>query len=225
MTCNQRTSSKTLIGSQQRRFTVLAQDFFRGVDLFKYLTESQLERMAKMAAKVSFPKGKIIKESDAPEGVYIVESGIAKVTKSQMDSSCDEAELGILREGSSFGELSTIDGLPRSANVTAMEPVTCYFLPRNDFMVALKETPEIGLGMLHAFASMVRSANNWASSVVDTPQDSKHLPTTDTPMRIASENFTPPPTPENSSRLTPPSTPVPPAPSPLPAPIIRSFRL
>ncbi len=204
---------------------MLAQDFFRGVDLFKYLTESQLEQMAKMAGKVSFPKGKIIKESDAPEGVYIVESGIAKVTKSQMDSSCDEAELGILREGSSFGELSTIDGLPRSANVIAMEPVTCYFLPRNDFMVALKETPEIGLGILHAFASMVRSANNWASSVVDTPQDSKHLPTTDTPMRIASENFTPPPTPENSSRLTPPSTPVPPAPSPLPAPIIRSFRL
>ena len=204
---------------------MLAQDFFRGVDLFKYLTESQLERMAKMAAKVSFPKGKVIKASDAPEGVYIVESGIAKVTKSQMDSSCDEAELGILREGSSFGELSTIDGLPRSANVIAMEPVTCYFLPRNDFMLALKETPEIGLAMLHAFAAMVRKANNWASCVIDPPQESKYLPTTDTPVRIALENFTPPPIPENSGRLTPPSNSIPPAPTPLPSPIIRSFRL
>ncbi len=203
----------------------MAQDFFRGVDLFKYLTDSQLEQMAKMAGKVMFPKGKIISESDAPAGVYIVESGIAKVTKSRKDSSGDEAELGILREGSSFGELSTIDGLPRSANVIAMEPVTCYFLPRNDFMLALKETPEIGLAMLHAFAAMVRSANNWASSVVDPPQESKHLPTTDAPMHIASENSTPPPTPKDSSRLTPPSTPAPPAPTPLPAPIIRSFRL
>ena len=204
---------------------MLAQDFFRGVDLFKYLTESQLEQMAKMAGKVSFPKGKIIKESDAPEGVYIVESGIAKVTKSQMDSSCDEAELGILREGSSFGELSTIDGLPRSANVTAMEPVTCYFLPRNDFMLALKETPEIALAMLHAFATMVRSANNWASAVIDLPQDSQSLPPTATPVRIASANSTPTPNPDDSTRPTLPSTSVPPAPTRPPAPIIRSFRL
>ena len=59
------------------------------------------------------------------------------MTKSPTDSSGAEAELGILRQGNSFGELSTIDGLPRSANVTAMGPVTCYFLPRDDFMIAL----------------------------------------------------------------------------------------
>ncbi len=153
----------------------MAQDFFRGVDLFKYLTESQLERMARVAVKVSFPEGNIIREFDPPDGVYIVESGIAKVTKSQTHSSGDEAELGILRQGSSFGELSTIDGLPRSANVTAIEPVTCYFLSRNDFILALRETPEIGLAMLHAFATMVRSANNWASTVIDPLQDSRQL--------------------------------------------------
>ena len=152
-----------------------AQDFFRGVDLFKYLTESQLERMASVAAKVSFPGGKIIREFDAPDSVYIVESGIAKVTKSPADSSGAEAELGILREGTAFGELSTIDGLPRSANVTAVGPITCYFLPRNDFMLALKESPEIGLAMLQAFAAMVRSANDWATFAKDTQQDSREL--------------------------------------------------
>ncbi len=204
---------------------MLAQDFFRGVDLFKYLTETQLDRMARGATKVSFPKGKIIGESDASDGVYIVESGIAKVTKSNTDSSGDEAELGILRPGSSFGELSTIDGLPRSANVTALEPVTCYFLPRNDFMLALKETPEIGLAMLQAFATMVRSANNWASSVSDLPQDSECTPTAATPAPIASAILTRTPTPRDGNRPTPPSASAPPAPKPLPAPIIRSFRL
>ncbi len=185
---------------------MLAQDFFRGVDLFKYLTESQLERMARVAVKVSFPEGNIIREFDPPDGVYIVESGTAKVTKSPTDSSGQEAELGILRQGSSFGELSTIDGLPRSANVTAMEPATCYFLPRNDFMLALKETPEIGLAMLQAFATMVRSANNWASSVIDPPRESQSLPPSDTPVRLASPNSTATPTSEDSTRPTPPST-------------------
>ena len=192
---------------------MLSQDFFRSVDLFKYLTESQLELMVGIAVKVAFPIGEIIRENDAPDGVYIVESGVAKVTKSNMNSSESEAELGILRQGSSFGELSTIDGLPRSANVTATEPVTCYFLPRNHFLLALKENPEIGLAMLHAFANMVRGANIWASFDADPPQDSQSPPPVATPVPIASAKSAPTPTPEHGITPTPSSTP------------FRSFRL
>ena len=76
----------------------MAQNFFQGVDLFKYLTESQLERMARVAAKVSFPAGKIIREFDPPDGMYIIESGIAKMTKSP-DGSGAEAELASYTKG------------------------------------------------------------------------------------------------------------------------------
>ena len=44
-----------------------------------------------------------------------------------------------------MGELGLIDGMRRSANVTAIEPVECYFLPREAFLNALEENPEIAI--------------------------------------------------------------------------------
>ena len=142
-------------------------DFFREVDLFKCLPEHQLESIAALAVKVAFPAGDIIREFDVADGLYIIESGMAKVTKSAKDIGGVEAVLAILRPGNNFGEISLIDGLPRSATVTAMGPMECYFLPRDAFMRAVKEIPEIALAMLRAFAFMVRSSDIWASCIVD----------------------------------------------------------
>ena len=141
-------------------------EFFKGVDLFKYLSESQLERLQGLAVEVSFPEGNIIMDNDAADGLYIIKSGMAKVTKTASEASGVEAVLAILRPGNSFGEISLIDGLPRSANVAAMGPMVCYFLPRDAFLLALKEAPEIALGMLPALASMVRSADQWVAQLI-----------------------------------------------------------
>ena len=143
-----------------------AKEFFRGVGLFRYLTDVQLERLAGLAAEVSLPEGNIIMDNDTADGLYIIKSGMAKVTKSAADTAGVEAVLAILRKGSSFGEISLIDGLPRSASVTAMGPMECYFLPRDSFMLTVKEAPEIALGMLPALASMVRSADQWVAQLI-----------------------------------------------------------
>ncbi len=142
-------------------------DFFRGVDLFKYLGENQLERLVSVAVKRSLPEGRIIRELDTADGLYILESGVAQVTKSAAGAAGSEAVLATLHQGNCFGEISLIDGLPRSANVTAIGPIVCYFLPRDAFIDALIENPQIALAMLQSFACMVRSADNWASYSID----------------------------------------------------------
>ncbi len=142
-------------------------DFFRGVDLFKYLGENQLERLASVAVKRSIPDGVIIRELDGADGLYILESGLAQVTKSAAGACGSDAVLATLHQGNSFGEISLIDGLPRSANVTAIGSIVCYFLPREAFLHALMENPQMALAMLQSFASMVRSADNWASYSID----------------------------------------------------------
>ena len=137
---------------------------FRGMDIFRYLTESQLERLAGLAVKVSFAQGNIFRESDPVDGLYVIESGMATVTKSATDTDGVDTILGVLRRGNSFGEIGIIDGLPQSANVNATGPMECYFLPREAFMLVLKESSELALAMLRALASMVRSANKWAGA-------------------------------------------------------------
>lgn len=143
-------------------------DFFRKVDLFRFLSDGQLQRLAGQSRTVAFPEGTIIKDRDSADGLYIIKSGMAKVTKSASETSATgvEAVLAILRQGNSFGEISLIDGLPRSANVAAMGPIECYFLSRDAFLAALRESPEIALGMLPALAAMVRSADQWVAQLI-----------------------------------------------------------
>ena len=97
-------------------------EFLSKVDLFKNLQEADMQRLAAQMNQVSFPEGNIIRENDAADGLYIVKTGMAKVTKSAAEAAGVEAVLAIFRPGDSFGGLSLIDGLPRSADVTAMAP-------------------------------------------------------------------------------------------------------
>ena len=141
-------------------------EFLGGLDLFKHLSAGQLERLAGSAVELSFPEGEIFRDNDDADGLYIIKTGMVKVTKSSADTAGVEAVLAMLRPGNSFGELSLIDGLPRSANVVAMSPTVCYFLPRDAFMLVLRENLEIAYAMLPALASMVRSSDQWVSQLI-----------------------------------------------------------
>ena len=140
-------------------------EFLGKVELFKQVGKDALEQLAPRMRLVYLQQGQIIKDDDPVDGLYIMKAGMAKVTKSAERWEA-EAVLAILREGDCFGEISLIDGLPRSASVTAMEPSQCYFLPRETFLAALEENPEIAAGMLPALAAMVRNADRWIAQLL-----------------------------------------------------------
>ncbi len=139
--------------------------FLAHVELFKHLEPEILERLGSGMRMVYLVEGHIIQDNDPVDGLYIIESGRAKVTKSSQDGET-EAVLAILQPGSCFGEIGLIDGLPRTATVTTMEPTWCYFLPRDAFLTALEESPQIAVGMLPALASMVRNADQWIAQLL-----------------------------------------------------------
>lgn len=137
--------------------------FLGRVELFKHLDPDILQALASRMRMVYLLEGHIIQDNGPPGGLYIIESGMAKVTKT---ADRGEAVLAILQSGSFFGEISLIDGLPSSADVTTVEPTWCYYLPRDAFLEALSENPEIAVGMLPALASMVRNADQWIAQLL-----------------------------------------------------------
>ena len=142
-------------------------EFLSKVDLFKDLKGVALERLASQLRLVTLSEGDIVFREDEPaDGLYIIKSGMAKVTKWATESEGVAAVLSILRQGNSFGEIGLIDGLPRSAGVSAMGPVECYFLPRGEFLAALEDNPEIALAMLPALAAMVRKTDEWVAQLI-----------------------------------------------------------
>lgn len=149
------------------------QEFLGKIDLFKKVTPKALEGLAAEMNLVYFPDGHLIRDSSRSEtsddadleGLYIIKSGAAKVTTSSERGEI-EAVIAILREGNWFREISLIDGLPPSANVTSMSTMECFFLPRHAFLEALGENPEIAVSMLPRLGNRVRSADRWISQLL-----------------------------------------------------------
>ena len=140
-------------------------NFLAEVEIFQNLSKTTLERLASRVSSVSLADGHIFKENEPTDGLYIITSGMVGVTKPAGTGKA-EVDLATLTRGDFFGEIGLIDGLPRSANVTAMQPTECYFLPRPFFLAVLRESPEIALSLLPTLTRMVRTADRIAQTLL-----------------------------------------------------------
>ncbi len=123
-----------------------------GVDLFRDLSKAQLKRLALASKEVSHPPGKVV----AAEGLgalamHFILEGTATVSK-------DGRELRTLGPGDYFGEISMIDGRPRSATVTAVEPMTALAVPHQNFEALVDDDPGFARHLLKTLCARLREA-------------------------------------------------------------------
>jgi CRP/FNR family transcriptional regulator, cyclic AMP receptor protein len=78
---------------------------------------------------------------DPGDGCYLIEEGLLKVTV--VSASGGERILAILGPGALVGELSMIDGKPRSASVVAVRESKLRFVSRAAFEEFAREEPEV----------------------------------------------------------------------------------
>lgn len=95
---------------------------------------------------------------DAGDGCYHIESGLLKV--SVVSASGHERILAILGPPVLVGELSLLDGRPRSANVTALRPSRLGFISRVAFDAVLEERPRLWREVAEMLALRLRESNN-----------------------------------------------------------------
>ena len=70
-----------------------------------------------------------------------------------------EVILGEIGAGGFFGEISAIDGEPRSANVTTLTRARICIMPAAVFREILREAPDVALAVLEKFARRNRDLN------------------------------------------------------------------
>jgi len=131
--------------------------FLRKVPLFEGLTDEDLEAIAKVTISRTYDKDQIIilaeEEGDA---LFIIESGQVKVSIVSDDR---EVILSLLGNGAMFGELSLLDGKPRSANVVATENTALYMVRRADFLQLIYKVPKIAIALLAELAARLRKTD------------------------------------------------------------------
>jgi CRP/FNR family cyclic AMP-dependent transcriptional regulator len=115
--------------------------------LFSRLSRRQLRGIAKAAKVVDYAPAEIIVQSgERGDSFYLMLEGRARVL----------GRSRALRSGDFFGEMALVDGGPRSATITALSAVRVMKLPRQAFLRALKQDPQIGLAIMKTLAARVR---------------------------------------------------------------------
>ncbi len=140
-------------------------ELLKGVDLFSALDDSQLEVLSNMAINKFYEKDEVIilEDDDSNQSFFIIASGQVKVFISGIEGR--EAILALLKEGDFFGEMSLLDGDPRSASVKAVERSELVTIRREDFLEELKKLPELSMTLLVEMSKRLRKANRQISSL------------------------------------------------------------
>lgn len=94
---------------------------------------------------------------DPGDGLYRLDEGLLKV--SITSASGAERILAILGPGSIVGDLAIIDGLPRSASVTALRDCKMHFLSRAAFEKFAGTEPAIYKYLLNVMAARLRDTD------------------------------------------------------------------
>lgn len=121
-----------------------------GVPLFSDLSQKDLGRIVDRTKETVHAEGKsVVTEGHGGIGFHLILDGTAKVVRGGRKV----ADLG---PGDFFGEMTLIDGAPRSASVFATSGLTTMVLTQWEFKPLVKAQPEMAWKMLTYLTSRVR---------------------------------------------------------------------
>lgn len=133
-------------------------DSLRLTPLFAGLTEGQLQSIAEECTMNIYPSGRILfHENDTGTVFYLVVSGSIKIYTSNNNG--EDKILSILTRNDSFGELSLLDGKPRSATAQTIEETKLIALTGKNFNNLLRTNFEITLNIIKQLSTRLRETN------------------------------------------------------------------
>ena len=122
------------------------------VALLEACSYKQLRAVARITDVLELPAGTMLARAGEPGNeFFLILDGSARVEVSPRKRS----RLG---PGDYFGEMSLLDGGPRSASVVADTPVRLLVINRRDFTTLLREAPALTQSILTTLSKRLRQA-------------------------------------------------------------------
>jgi CRP-like cAMP-binding protein len=135
-------------------------DHLRRVPLFNDCTDEELRRIADTAKVVETPAGTVLMEVGTPgESFFFVIDGRVSV----------QTQVGLgdpLLPGDFFGEMSLLDGEPRSATIIATTDVRLLVVDRMHFWRLLNDAPDLVRRILMVLSRRVRRLEQAANALL-----------------------------------------------------------
>ena len=127
----------------------------RSVPLFASLGDESAEALRELLELELRPAGSVLfRKGDRGGAMYLIEDGRVRIHIK--DSDGDDVTLAELAAGDFFGEMSILDGKPRSATATVFEDARLAVLSRQHFHDFVAKSPEVALSLLAAITERLR---------------------------------------------------------------------
>ena len=142
-----------------------AVDLLKGVELFSELNEEQLGMIANLVIVKNYNRDEtvVLEGDDSVQALYLIATGSVQVYMTGIDGR--ETILSFLERGDFFGEMSLIDGEPRSASVRTVTDATLLVIHRESFLSLIRRTPEIAMALMSELCKRLRKANKQIGSL------------------------------------------------------------
>ncbi len=126
------------------------------IELFAGRKQETLAALEQCMEKRSVAKGEtIFSRGDAGDELFLIRRGAVRIVLPLSDRQLHH--LGTFGRGAFFGEMSFLDGDPRSANAVAFVDTELYVLSRSAFEKLAEEHKKLGLRLMEGIASVLAS--------------------------------------------------------------------
>jgi CRP/FNR family transcriptional regulator, cyclic AMP receptor protein len=125
------------------------------VSLFATVPTHYLTQLEKLSVLRKYPKNTVlVTEGDESTHLYIVRKGTASAYLNNEDGR--QVNLNYMHEGDYFGELSLLDGKPRSASVMTVTECEIVLISKTSFQELINQHPEFAMLMLTELTRRIR---------------------------------------------------------------------
>jgi CRP/FNR family cyclic AMP-dependent transcriptional regulator len=135
------------------------------IPLFASLNASERRAIGALARTHTYEEGQqIFRQGDAGGPMFAVLSGHLKVIVPGLDG--NDVVFTVMGRGEVFGELSVLDGAPRSASIVAMTRTEVLVIDREPFLAFVRASPDTSIKLLTILAARIRRLSDEREQMV-----------------------------------------------------------
>lgn len=134
--------------------------------LFSELPQDMLRKIAQTMVKLDLGAGdEVFHKGDPGDALYVIRTGWVKIVTE--DTHGGELVLNQCGPSDAIGEMSLVDGQPRSASVIALSDAEVYRLSRDNFLSILDDHPALALDIIRNVSGRLRFATTYIEQAIE----------------------------------------------------------
>ncbi len=144
---------------------MISKEFLSTIPIFEKLSPTDHDVLVTLWQKRLLTQGQVLfRKGETGNSMFVIEKGVIEITV-PIEKMKKDTRISVLHEGEFLGELSLIDGLPRTATATAMEECELLEMKREDFISFLMQRPAVAIAMTSEIGKRLRATNEQVMSL------------------------------------------------------------